>query len=280
MHPDELMARAAELAAQAIPKRETPSGERAEWPLERDHVALAFRDALATLGVSDNRIHLETHRLTTEEWNPAPYAIDLTLTRHDSDELWLAAELKVEEVDQCLWDLFKLTAAYRLPRVYAGYLVALATMRKWKPGGQCVELFSPKIRVPVDHNSFGLFQRNRKAWERLKKGGGARLIRAPQEVQTETLATPKLANYPKLEMRVVAVRVADWAPMEFGDNGDPFQPNLQLSGEPMSSPEWATRPYVPMIYPGGEGLKVYRGENAEELLREFRDRTGRQKSGP
>lgn len=223
MSPDELMAAAARYACQAVPPRRTKSGELATWPLESELEA-ALISGLVRSGVPRECIGARKKRIE-HCWEPRPNGLDLYVWRPESpDELWFVAELKIDAPDQTLWDLFKLTASFRLPRVEAAYLVIPATASNWSAPGKCNELFPEVVGESVDHDSVALFRDNDKAWTNLLRGGSARPTCVPRRVRTESILPGHgLSSYPHLEMRVAAVSVADSDPLPFGSDGWPLR---------------------------------------------------------
>jgi hypothetical protein len=114
--------------------------------------------------------------------------------------LTAAAELKIENIDQTLWDAYKLTAiaGYRIP----SYLAVVAPVESWNHS-QCGELFQEGV---VEHSTEDLFDRNARAWRDLEQGGGARPVLLPKRIQTRLIAAEPLTREPALELRIAGVR--------------------------------------------------------------------------
>jgi hypothetical protein len=104
------------------------------------------------------------------DWEPLPGSIDLAVLRRE--ELVVAAELKLDDVDQTLWDIYKMASASRMPSVSGAYAVAAAPEKTWSRPLDCVELFLDESSD--EWYSEFLFDEYRKAWAHLLKGGTAR----------------------------------------------------------------------------------------------------------
>ncbi|MGH2990487.1 MAG: hypothetical protein ACRDMA_11605, partial [Solirubrobacterales bacterium] len=85
--------------------------------------------------------------------------------------------LKIDQPGETLWDLFKLTAAFRQRSLEAAYLVIPASEVNWGADAACCELFPPNEGERATHESIELFRRNDKAWRRLLGGGRGRPVR-------------------------------------------------------------------------------------------------------
>lgn len=104
-----------------------------------------MKRALGELGVPAEDVGLEAIPIT-QGWDPPPGNLDLTVSRTGDDGLWLAAELKLESVNETLWDVFKLTMASTMGGAEAGYLVVTAYERTWARS-ECRILFRPDDEV-------------------------------------------------------------------------------------------------------------------------------------
>lgn len=164
--------------------------------LERDLEA-SFLEALGTRLTAAEARPREPHDVTT--WSGRLGRIDLVV-RHTSGTVLAAVELKVDTVDQVLWDVYKLTAMGG--RGTSAYTAVVASTRVWAAGGPCTELFASE---PARHLTLDLFRRNAAAWAALIGGGGARPRLVPAEIQVRPVALVPLAREPKLERRVASV---------------------------------------------------------------------------
>jgi hypothetical protein len=106
----------------------------------------------------------------------------------------------------------------------------LASKAAWARNGQCCELFQPGV---VEHSTEELFERNAKAWEALKKGGGARPRLLPARIQTRRIAAEVLHREPQLELRISAVR--SWT---IPDDSIELDPDWRQSS-PQAHPAWS-----------------------------------------
>src|SRR5262245_50166125 len=83
-------------------------------------------------------------RFSYPGWEPHPRGIDLFVANEDGQP-HIALELKVEAVDETLYDVYKLASLLRTPGVEAGFSVVVATHRTWERGGDCVDFFEGGI---------------------------------------------------------------------------------------------------------------------------------------
>lgn len=137
------------------------------------------------------------------DWDPSPGSIDVAALR--GQELTVAAELKLDDVDQTLWDIYKMASASRIGSVSGAYVVAAAPEKTWWRPLDCVELFL--LESSDEWYSEFLFDEYRKAWAHLLKGGTARPTRVPTQVRLGFLTAVRLRSYPRYELR--ALRVDD-----------------------------------------------------------------------
>ena len=202
---DRLITAAARQAADHVQPRTTRSGRQAEWPLEREQLGREMKKALVDLGISESRVGLEAVPVS-EGWNPAPGNLDLTVERADGG-LWFAAELKLESINETLWDVFRLTTACTANGAEVGYLVIAAYESSWTKR-ECRVLF------PADDEAWliptqVLISRCHRSWRDLlaMPDNKARISVAPRWLELKTLETEyRLADYPHLELRVARVR--------------------------------------------------------------------------
>lgn len=137
--------------------------------------------------------------------------------RLDTDESpSVLVETKVDDVEDTLWDLFKLTSVPHIPGVVAGYLIAAAPRARWEQGGDCFDLYSsrPLVRtwdVPT------MFVRWEKAWRNLTgpRGGSARPLQVPQAAETRFIAASEVRAFPTYEVRGIRVTARTGSALEF-----------------------------------------------------------------
>jgi hypothetical protein len=206
---DDLMAAAATRAATLVVPRES-SG-----PLEK-HLEEALVAALIDKGVTPAAITPRTKRIA-HDWDPRPGGIDLYA--ESADEA-LAAELKVDHIDQTLWDLYKMISALKLPGVGAAYLFVVAKASVFRKKKNCSGLFDLASERTLE--SLELFRRNAKAWCGLLAGGRGRPTIIPKSVSSRPVACEALASWHGYELRVVGVRPAGEGKISFGNDGWPI----------------------------------------------------------
>lgn len=170
LEPTSLLADACPLAVGWLEPRVTPAGNPTEWPLEQQLEGQLIR-AFGELGVPPELIG--ARRLKVEcDWDPVPGPIDLYVERAGETELSLAAELKVANVYETLWDLFKLSALLHCRDAGACFLIVLASDSDWGTPGQCCELFPVDTGERRTHSSRDLIEDSRTGWTRLLKETG------------------------------------------------------------------------------------------------------------
>ena len=134
--------------------------------------------------MSDKRLVRECKKLAGPDlpgWNPQPGAIDVAVVTPGNAPR-VAFELKVDDVEWTLWDLYKMVAATETPTCDAAYLACAMSPKHWESNRDGVELF----REPDDnkgppsewHSSF-LFRAYAKSWAGLLAGGTGRLTTSP-----------------------------------------------------------------------------------------------------
>lgn len=135
-------------------------------------------------------------------WDPQPGWFDLALVGED-DRLLVAAELKLDDIEHTLWDIFKVGAARRLADVQAGYVIAAAPLATWESGREVVELFSDKGEEAWESRFF--FDEYRKAWSDLLRGGKGRPTSVARTFSIQPLVKVRVEHYPPYELRAVRI---------------------------------------------------------------------------
>jgi hypothetical protein len=143
--------------------------------------------------------------VTLPDWDPLPGPIDVAVLR--CERLVIAAELKLDDIDQTPWDICKMASASRIGSVLGAYVVAAAPAKTWSRRLDCVDLFLG--RSSDQRHSLSLFDDYRKAWTHLLKRGVARPTRVPAQLRLHFLTTAPVRSYPGYELR--AIRVEDAA---------------------------------------------------------------------
>jgi hypothetical protein len=167
-----LLITAVERAARAL---------RASGPLpprSEDELRFAVRDQLRDLGMGD--VAHEAASITGG-WDPLPGRLDLHAPMQRP--LRWAAEAKVWDIDQQLWDVFKLTAGIARDDLGVGYLLAAACPTAFAQYGGS-ELFAAGSR---EHDGSTLIRDNPREWQHLLNGGVGRPVATPPTVRTTLL---------------------------------------------------------------------------------------------
>jgi hypothetical protein len=127
--------------------------------------------------------------VTLDEWDPQPGSFDVALLREDGLPL-AVAELKLDDVDQTLWDILKVASALRLGSVEAAYVVAAAPEPVWASTMEVVEVF--RQAEEEEWSTRFLLEEYRKAWESLLRGGRGRPTTPPLKVEPNELLDDEL----------------------------------------------------------------------------------------
>jgi hypothetical protein len=163
-------------------------------------------------------------RIPVPGWQPQPGGLDLLLTSPAGSRLLF--ELKVNHVDQALWDLVKLLSLMEATPAGRGYLAVAAPSRTWERAGDCIGLFMPSAGAR-EWNAAWMFDTWWKAWCDLLEGGRGRPQRMPARVRTALVARVALPTAPGgYELRVASVAPvedADWLVFD-GDWPDGVRP--------------------------------------------------------
>lgn len=156
-------------------------------------------------------------------WHGRINRCDLELTLPEETRPTLYAEAKVDDVDQTLWDLFKLASAQAWPWILRGYLVVAATESRWASGRDCCALFTAEPEVQV-WKSKDLIERWSEAWRfLLGPNGHGRPTQVPDRLATRFIAQSPVPAFPGYELRCVAViRPGDAGVTELDDAGWPL----------------------------------------------------------
>jgi hypothetical protein len=160
--------------------------------------------------------------LPVPDWDPEPKHTDFVAARPDETFPSIVAEVKVDELDQTLWDLFKvLSIARTTASVKRCYLVVAGYPSRWKKV-QCAELYDPRVGTGA-WDSAAMFVKWREAWEYLLREGTGRPKRVHAAVRTSFIWGGPVPAFIEdgYELRCIAVEsVADAGWLDF-DGGWP-----------------------------------------------------------
>jgi hypothetical protein len=200
-------------SAKLIPARLTRRGNPATGPAEQQ-LEDALVAALPKEGVAAHRIGARRLKIRAD-WDPVPNGLDFYVWLREPDgEVGLVAELKFDNVEERMWDLFKLLAARKLP---GGPVALLVHGGSWTTSRPCAELFPDATGKRVEVETRRLVHSNASQWERDLRYFG-RLWAAPERIRcTSHLAGVNLDSYPRYELRVVEAEPADDAVVRFKD---------------------------------------------------------------
>ena len=136
------------------------------------------------------------------DWDPQPGWLDIAVV-DENDEPVVVAELKLDDVDQTIWDIFKLASATRLPSVRAAYMVVGAPPTIWVTSLAAVPFYEGHTEK-VWSSKF-VFEEYKVAWKNLLNGGRGRPLRVPSSLVLTPLLTTHVPAYPDYELRILKV---------------------------------------------------------------------------
>jgi hypothetical protein len=154
------------------------------------------------------------------DWSPQPGTIDVAVVTQ-AYEPRITFELKIDHVDQTLWDIYKMVSATMLPTVEAAYVAIAARQSVWASSGDCVELFDVEPREdtggydPDEWYSRFLFAHHHRAWKDLLAGGSGRPVRVPDQITIHPLGRWPVPAYPSFELRAIRVEPGESGWVEF-----------------------------------------------------------------
>ena len=170
-----------------------------------------------------------------EGWRRQPGGVDLAIVDLEGRARVLM-EMKVEKLDESLWDVLKLAALHRYEHVDAAFLVYEGRRAVFEGSGDCAALFQKRVH-PEDGTATwateDLIRQWPRAWAGLLRGGyGNGPSEAPAEVVLELALTVPALNYPGREIRVIEVGPGGGALIHFDDDGWP--PGVAIAAPPLS----------------------------------------------
>ena len=180
-------------------------------------------------------------------WDPQPGWLDLAVVV--AQQPVGVAEIKLDDVDQTLWDLFKVANTLERPTVRAAYLVVAAPVATWERKGELVELFSG---ASEEWYSRFLFEEYASSWKRLLRDGKGRPTAVPRVIFTTPVVSAPVENFPPYELRAITIgKTAEWLPIIDGwppvtvDENEIADDELQDEGLPAhDAPEQALHEFA------------------------------------
>jgi hypothetical protein len=196
---DQLMADALSIASAHLDRYAEASSFREEY-LEQ-----AFIEGVVQARPNASARSTGHGRVSIPNWDRELGGFDLRIRLGEDYESEALVEAKVDDVDQTLWDLFKLAAGLSMPGVEAGYLLVARHRHRWDDG-DCTSLFAESSR-PIRWDSAAMFEDWKAAWAALLKGGAARPTSVPSEIETAFVGRAPAMGFDPYEVRCVAVRL-------------------------------------------------------------------------
>jgi hypothetical protein len=144
-------------------------------------------------------------------WDPQPGSFDLAIV-DDREQPLAVFELKLDDVDQTLWDVFKVANSLDYSTIEAAYVIAAAPEAVWHSNLEMVDLF----RAESDNEWYSRFllERYHKAWSALLRGGRARPWKVPRTLYTTHVIATRVKNFPPYELRALQITATDdWLPV-------------------------------------------------------------------
>jgi quercetin dioxygenase-like cupin family protein len=224
-----------------------PSVSFREERLER-----ALVDALRAR-VSPGAVVGARRRFAVPDWDPQPGGVDLFVLDGARTPA-VFAELKIDNIEEALWDLFKVAALANSPSAPASFLAVAAPVRRWrKPEVDCAALFPAADGAPQPWSSLALFDRYAAAWRWLLRGGRARPTTVPATIEIAFVANEPVGAYPGYELRAIEVRAIT------DDGRVPFDGDWPAAAEPTCAPVRALPDPKPQVVwmPGGVRTEIH-----------------------
>lgn len=192
-------------------------------------------------------------RFAVPDWDPQPGGVDLFVLDGAGTPA-IFAELKIDNIEEALWDLFKVAALASSPSAPAAFLGVAAPARRWrKPEVDCAALFPAADGAPQPWSSLALLDRYAAAWRWLLRGGRARPTAVPATIEVAFVANEPVRAYPGYELRAIEVRaIAD-------DGRVSFDGDWPAAAEPTCAPVRALPdPEPPVVWmPGGVRTEIH-----------------------
>ena len=197
---DAIFARVSGAAAETV----APHAEDKSFLEKR--LAAAFSDALESELAPTFRVSLSSKVAGFElpNWDPVPGWFDVA-GLNESEQVVAVAELKLDDVDQTLWDIFKVAAALEIPSVEAGYVIACAPPSRWASNAEVVELFDDTGEYEWLSRYF--FDAYARSWAHLLKGGKGRPTTVPDTSWMKPIARASVRNFAD-ELRAVRIQAS------------------------------------------------------------------------
>lgn len=156
------------------------------------------------------------------DWSPQPGPTDIVV-RSTAFDGRLLAEAKVDDVDQMLWDLFKMLSGSQISDVHAVYLLGAArpvkspglAAARWAGRRACAELFDRENDGRVWETRW-MLEEWRKTWDDLLAHGKGRPARVPARVRVRLSGSSPVSAFPGHEARCIEVRAegGEWLMMD------------------------------------------------------------------
>jgi hypothetical protein len=198
------------------------------------------------------------------DWVRQPGGVDLAVL-DEYGQGWLLMEMKVDDLDQSLWDVFKLASLLRHEHVERAFLVYEAATPVFEGATACARLFrGAETRASV----IELISLWPKAWSDLLDGGyGNHPLGAVADLKLVVRQAVPLVHYPGHEIRLVEVIAAGEALEPFGEDGWPARlptsirplrkevhrtprpPSIGQDHAPMPFPKRITQPWLESSVP-------------------------------
>jgi hypothetical protein len=137
------------------------------------------------------------------QWQPQPGGVDVFVTQDDA--IIAALELKIDDVDQSLWDIYKMAALASSPTLKGCYVAVAAKRARWASGKYCTKLF---VHAPTIFDSARVFEEESESWKWLLREGVARPQSVPRRLRIVPVAAATIAARPEYDIRAIRVHGA------------------------------------------------------------------------
>jgi hypothetical protein len=156
------------------------------------------------------------------DWSPTPRGVDAAVLDPATENALIGIELKVDKVDESLWDILKMASLRRVNRVEAAYVAVAAATTSWSGSSDCAALFTGDPDDDKEWHTAYFFEQWPRAWKRLLAGGSGRPTRIPTRLYLPLVAVLPFMGFPGYELRILRVENTSYAPwLLFGESGWP-----------------------------------------------------------
>lgn len=140
--------------------------------------------------------------LVLDEWNPQPGPFDVVIL-DEEDRPFVVAELRLDDVDQTMWDIFKVASALKSSTVQTAFMVVACPSSTWSSARDVVGLYA-EDNSEQWYTRY-LFHEYRRAWKSLLRDGRGRPIELPATIFVSPILVAPVVGYPPYQLRCIQI---------------------------------------------------------------------------